>query len=65
MLVGVLVQLNVALSIGALCVFIFYNLGALIYKFFILFFLLLLCSLRRLTRLKVGPALVEFQKQQL
>jgi hypothetical protein len=32
MLAGTLVQLNVALTMGALCAFFFYNLGALIYK---------------------------------
>ena len=31
---GSLVQLNVALSMRALCAFFFYNLGALIYKGF-------------------------------
>jgi hypothetical protein len=37
MLAGALVQLNVALSMGALCAFFFYNLGALIYKIFFFF----------------------------
>ena len=34
-----LVQLNLALSMGALCAFFIYNLGVLIYKFFFFFFL--------------------------